>query len=241
MLFGASPRQNRGTLPVLPAIDASPALWISHSRPISLAHIVTGSAGEDGFCRPGFTYKSLVDYVYSRVDEHYILGEDIDTALTRDWKDKLSAGLVPRGLENDSVFRDSLFKLLSNTIKEKFVDRAEEILELDELEDAEAAAIEAAMIIIAKRFKGGVETDPSRAFANLQPYTADILQSIAVVAQGTVEALKQSIDYAFELRSRNTRVSSELFRQPKPVDSFIDDFALEAQMFANGLTQSVAM
>lgn len=199
------------------------------------------SAGEDGFCRPGFTYKSLVDYVYSRVDEHYILGEDIDTALTRDWKYKLSAGLVPRGLENDSLFRDALFKQLLLTVKAKIVDKAEQILEVDVLNDAQVASIGVAMEIVGKRFKGGFETDPSRAFTSLEPYTADILQSIAVVAQGTVEALKQSIDYSYELRSKNARVSSELFHQPKSVDSFIDDFALEAQMFANGLTQSVAM
>ena len=197
--------------------------------------------GEDGFCRPAFTHKSLVDYVYSRVDEHYILDEDIDTALTRDWKYKLSAGLVPRGLENDSLFRDALFQQLLMTVKAKFVDKAEEILEADELDESVEASIEAAMQTIGTRFKGGVEFDPSGAFRNLEPYVADILQSIAIVAQGTVEALKQSIDYSYELREKNARVSSELFHQPKPVDSFIDDFAIEAQMFANGLTQSVAL
>ena len=38
----------------------------------------------------------------------------------------------------------------------------------------------------------------------------------------------------------NERVSSQLFNQPKPVDSIVDDFAVEAQSFANSLTLSAA-
>ena len=197
--------------------------------------------GEDGFCRPAFTYKSLVDYLYSRVNEHYILDEDLDNVLTRDWKQKVSAGLVPRGLEADYAFREALKTHLTVVIREKFIDRAEEILDVENLPVQTLAAIDTAMKAISKKFQGGVEVAfLNNAFKDLDPYTTDVLQTIAVVIQGTVEALKQSIDYSFELRLKNDRVSSELFHQPKPVDSFIDDYAIEAQMFANGLTQSVA-
>jgi hypothetical protein len=198
--------------------------------------------GEDGFCRPGFPYKYVVTYIYSRVEELLILGEDLDLALTRDWKAKLSAGLVPRGLENDSLFRDSLHRLLLSTVEAKFADKAEEILQVEELNKPTRKAVKAATAAIGERFNGGTEPNLSKTvFKRLDPLAADCLLSIAYTIQGVVEGLKQSIDYAFDLRTQDARVSSELFHQAKSVDSFIDDFALEAQMFANGLTQGAAL
>jgi hypothetical protein len=198
--------------------------------------------GEDGFCRPGFPYKYVVTYIYSRVEELSIIGEDLDLALTRDWKAKLSAGLVPRGLENDSLFRDSLHKLLLSTVEAIFIDKAEELLEVGELNKPTLKAVKAATAAIGDRFDGGAEPNLSKTFfKGLDPYTADSLLSIAFIIQGVVEGLKQSVDYAFDLRTQDARVSSELFHQAKSVDSFIDDFALEAQMFANGLTQGAAL
>ena len=197
--------------------------------------------GEDGFCRPAFTYKNLIDYIFSRNEEHYILGEDLDTALSRDWKYKISAGLVPRGLEDDDIFRRALQDKLIATLQDKFIDKAEDILELENLDNASLQSITMSMQAIGERFKNGIERDPTIPFMTLDPYTSDCMISIATVMQGTVEALKQTMDYAYELRTKNARVSSELINQPKSVDSFIDDFAIEAQMFANGLTQSVAL
>lgn len=49
------------------------------------------------------------------------------------------------------------------------------------------------------------------------------------------------ISYAQFLAEEKSRVSSELFKQPKPVDSIADDFAVEAQNFAIGLTMSTAL
>lgn len=198
--------------------------------------------GEDGFCRPAFTHKSLVDYLFGRVEEQYMVGEDLGLTLSRDWKYKISAGLVPRGLENDSKFKDALQARLLSVVKEKFFDKAEDLLEVEELNDQHAAIVEAIVKTIGKTFKGSAEVQlQNTLLQDLDPFTADVFQSIAVVCHGVVLGLKQSIDYAFDLRHRNARVSSELFHQPKPVDSFIDDFAIEAQQFANGLTQSVAL
>ena len=58
----------------------------------------------------------------------------------------------------------------------------------------------------------------------------DALHSIAIVMYGVVEALKQTMDFLYDLRTKNARVSSEMFHKPKSVDSFIDDMALEAQV-----------
>jgi hypothetical protein len=38
----------------------------------------------------------------------------------------------------------------------------------------------------------------------------------------------------------NDRIASEIYSQPKPVDSIVDDFAVEAQNFANSLVMSAA-
>lgn len=198
--------------------------------------------GEDGFCRPAFTYKSLIDYMFSRVEEQYMLGEDLDKTLTRHWKYKLSAGLVPRGLENDSKFKDALQGQLLSAVTAKFLDKTEDLLEVGELDTQHVQTVDTIMKAFGQGMKRTVEPIlPDAIFEGLDPYTTDVLQSIAVVAQGVVIGLKQSIDYAYDLRSKNARVSSELFHQPKSVDSFIDDFAIEAQLFANGLTRSVAL
>ena len=165
----------------------------------------------------------------------------MDTALSRDWKYKISAGLVPRGLEDDDIFRRALQDKLIATLQDKFIDKAEDILELEMLDNASLQSITMSIQAIGERFKNGIERDPTIPFMTLDPYTSDCMISIATVMQGTVEALKQTMDYAYELRTKNARVSSELINQPKSVDSFIDDFAIEAQMFANGLTQSVAL
>jgi hypothetical protein len=58
--------------------------------------------------------------------------------------------------------------------------------------------------------------------------------------KSVVNALKQTIDFLVELRQGNQRLSSELYNQPKPVDSVIDDFAVEAQNFAKSLTESAS-
>jgi hypothetical protein len=52
-------------------------------------------------------------------------------------------------------------------------------------------------------------------------------------------ALRQIIDHAIDLRVSAERISSEMIRQPKPVDTFLADFAVEGQQFATSLTSSV--
>jgi hypothetical protein len=54
------------------------------------------------------------------------------------------------------------------------------------------------------------------------------------------QIVSQVIDSGKKAYVYNERVSSELYNQPKPVDSIVDDFAVEAQNFANALTMSAA-
>ena len=48
------------------------------------------------------------------------------------------------------------------------------------------------------------------------------------------------IDFAVKAHMYNDRVSCELYNQPKPVDSIVDDFAYEAQNLASVLTTAAA-
>lgn len=60
------------------------------------------------------------------------------------------------------------------------------------------------------------------------------------VAKLSERVVKQIIDFAQESYLYDTRFSQELWNQPKPVDSIVDDFAVEAQNFANSLALSAA-
>ena len=51
---------------------------------------------------------------------------------------------------------------------------------------------------------------------------------------------RQIIDFAAKGYLYGDRISSEFSNQPKPVDSVVDDFAVEAQNFANSLTMAAA-
>lgn len=51
------------------------------------------------------------------------------------------------------------------------------------------------------------------------PETSTLLETV-------VTALTQKIVHSIDLQSRNQRISSEAENQPKPADSFLDDFAV---------------
>ena len=85
--------------------------------------------GEDGFCRPGCTYSHILDYLYARVEETLIIGGGDTVVLTRDWKAKIAAVLVPRGLENDLTFRSALHAKLTTAIYKLFVELAADFMD----------------------------------------------------------------------------------------------------------------
>jgi hypothetical protein len=192
--------------------------------------------GENGFLRPGWPYRKLVDYLYGRVVEHYEIGDGIFDVVTRDWKVKLAAGIVPRGLEVDGLFIEALEHELEMVLRAKFEDEVKFTMGLRELPTDLTQAISKEMdtIMKANRFDGHL--DMNRADSGIDPVVYGTGQFITAV----LRALNLIVDYAAEMRSTNSRLSSEAFNQPKPVDSFVDDFAVEAQNFANALAESAA-
>ena len=146
----------------------------------------TGSNyGVDGFLRPGFSYDSVIAYLESKLHEEMECGDDVSTHfLSRDWKTKLAASLVPRGLESDDMFIGFL------------------------REEWSASVVRAST-------------------------TGDVVVSLH-------DCLEQIIDHAQRSFLVDDRYSSQVETQPKPVDSIVDDFAVESQGFANSLAQSAA-
>jgi hypothetical protein len=60
------------------------------------------------------------------------------------------------------------------------------------------------------------------------------------IAKRLDQVCNQLIEFATKAYLFNERVSSELYNQPKPVDSIVDDFAMEAQSFSDSLITSAA-
>jgi hypothetical protein len=197
--------------------------------------------GEDGFLRPGFTYRHLIDYLYAQAQEHREIGSNPEESiLSRDWKAKLASSLVPRGLENDALFHEAVYGQLELEIGRKFEDEVLKTLRGDELSQEARNAIAEQMSSLTRQWNSsGLASEVATGVYSGSDNDKIILET-STVLESVVTALTQTIVHSIDLRSRNQRISSEAVNQPKPVDSFLDDFAVEAQNFANSLTQSTA-
>jgi hypothetical protein len=191
----------------------------------------TGANYGDGFLRPGFPYRELVNYLYARACEHHDMNADTDAIVTRDWKIKVAASIVPRGLETDGLFYESLFEELHVVLWQKYEDEVKRAMGAKNLPTEVSSAISFQMDIIAGR------KDSAAASATDDP----TVEAIGKLIKSVLVGLRESIDYSVELRADNARIPSELFNQSTAIDSIVDDFAVEAQNFANGLTQSAAL
>jgi hypothetical protein len=81
--------------------------------------------GVDGFLRPGFPYIEGVKYLWSKVVEHMESNQDMDEVLSRDWRTKFAAALVPRGMEYHESFLTALISKVRQTIFEHFLSMVE--------------------------------------------------------------------------------------------------------------------
>jgi hypothetical protein len=77
--------------------------------------------GEDGFLRPGFSYAHVIDYLHSKAIEYQESEQDLDNVLSRDWKIKIAASMVPRGMEMNKDFINALTHQLQSVIFDKFL------------------------------------------------------------------------------------------------------------------------
>jgi hypothetical protein len=198
----------------------------------------SGNFGEDGFLRPGFSYEECIDYLFSKAVEHMETEQPMEEFLSRDWKIKLAAALVPRGMELNSDFVRRLTLQWNAAVHANFLQKVE----------------------IDSRFRGSKVIESLRTLRPPKSRISDkswnkILDALpgdkelkhalgtehVSIAKLLCNLCQELVDFAAEQSLYNERVSSELFNQPKPVDSVVDDFAVEAQTLANSLVLSAAI
>ena len=181
--------------------------------------------GEDGFLRPGFPYRAGVDYLRDKMEEYRATGQSIDDMLSRDWKIKFAAALIPRGLEHNEKFLGALKTEWHNVVFTRLVKDLEADKNFDEK--------------VLKSLKDTNEEDDADHEAIW--LLAEEKSESGFYCRRVYMTLLRLIDFAQELRSEDLRISSSLFHQLKAVDHIVDDFAVEAQSVANALTQSAAL
>lgn len=199
--------------------------------------------GEDGFLRPGFPYDHGMDYLRSKVIECLESGQDLGSVITRDWKVKFAASLVPRGMEMNDYFITALHEQLHQSVFNTFIQgiKEDEITSSDTLESVLEARRDDLVGQRLMKHSADSYWDEFLAELDVDFETKEKLVGPHVFLAKQVENIcEQVIDTAVKSYLYNERISSELFNQPKPVDSILDDFAVEAQNFANSLTQSAA-
>jgi hypothetical protein len=200
--------------------------------------------GEDGFLRPGFSYSDAIDYLHSKGIECMETNQETENILSLDWRAKFASSMIPRGMEFNEDFIRSLTEEIQGEIFKKFVNEVKkdkQIASVDRLE----VAMTARKDVMSK----------SRSKLNHEQYWTTFLNGLGAVDESSMTRLKefhgsvakqieqvitQIIDFAKESYLYNKRFSQELHNQPKAVDSIVDDFAVEAQNFANALALSAA-
>jgi hypothetical protein len=204
----------------------------------------TGSNfGRDGFLRPGFAYAHGLDYLHSKVIEWMETNQDLDDILSRDWKAKFASSMVPRGMELNEEFIRVLYDKCQEAIFNKFVKEVmtDKKITSDDLGNALISRKDS----MANRredldhrrywteFLVGMEGLDDETRTRLQDFHCEIAKRLEQTVTRIVEFATKSYLY-------DERTTAELFNQPKAVDSIVDDFAVEAQNFANALVMSAA-
>lgn len=229
------------------AIDGIPLVdrYASFSRQThwsnaEVVHRGTGSNfGMDGFLRPGFSYDCLVDYLYARIKEHQESRQNLTQILTFVWKEKIAASLIPKGMELNKDFlltlrlmlRFCIFNRIFGQVKPNWkIGRDSLNLILQEARKNSKVRLDDMMNWEGVLNEMKVDQDMKRAIRANHISMAKYLEI----------ACNQIIDHASRGYLYNERIATELSNQPKPVGSILDDFAVEAQNFANSLVMAVA-
>ena len=168
--------------------------------------------------------------------------QDMDDILSRDWMIKFAAAWVPRGME----MNESFIRALNCELKKSIVSNC-----IKEIGKDEQIISDSLMINLKARV---LELEGERMLSNSKKYWTEFLHDLKLEKE-TKEALEDShvfiakrlemichqvIEYAKKAYLYNERISSEMFNQPKSVDTVYEDFAPEAQGFANSLGMSAA-
>ena len=204
--------------------------------------VTRGTIGNygDGFLRPGFSYDDCIDYLHAKVVECQESGQDVNEILSRDWLNKMAAALIPRGMELNEDFIGALRERWQEAVFSKMLREIQNDKELHEMALEDTFRTRKSQLHPYKCCSAGYW----QAFLQGLPVNRATKKKLEQKCLATADPMdlicNQVIDFAAKAYLYNERLPSELLNQPKPVDSIVDDFAVEAQNFANSLTLSAA-
>lgn len=200
--------------------------------------------GEDSFLRPGFAYKHGLDYLHSKVVEWIetqqpLLSASSPSILTEDWLTKFAASMVPAGMELNDDFVNAMMEEISGLIFKKFMEGVKVDPMLSSPDRLEAA-------LLARR--ESLSRQGKSHHITREEYWSEFLRGLGALDKESLKRLEtyhcqivthlerlvgQIVDFAKQSHLYNRRFRQQFWNQPKPVDSVIDDFAVEAQNHAN--------
>lgn len=198
--------------------------------------------GEEGFLRPGFLYSHGLDYIHAKIIEHRESQQDMNNILSRDWTVKMASSLVPRGMELNEDFIEALYAKLHEAVFQKLI---------KEVNGDKEIGTNDLVAVLKSRYEG---MQKQRMSSDFNSFWDEFVDGLAIdektrsavdekyifIARHMDLVCNQIIEFAAKAYLVNDRVSCELYNQPKPVDSIIDEFAVEAQNFSSVLTSSAA-
>jgi hypothetical protein len=175
--------------------------------------------GVAGFLRPGSPYVKIVDYLYARAVEHHEIGAD-NNIVSRDWRFKLAASIVPRGLETDELFRNALIKELNAVLRNKLAAEAKAAVGTERLSSSLAVsslerAINEKMKEVTSRWNDDAVVQTGRGSGDV------VVEQIGAFIETVVVAFRQTIDFAVEAASMNNRIVSGGRMKAPVTDSFL--------------------
>lgn len=198
--------------------------------------------GQDGFLRPGFQYEYGINYLHSKVHEYRETRQDMDvvSVLSRDWKIKFAASFIPRGMEFNRDYLDALREQIEKTVLHKFIADVEKDKELNGKVDDVGTVLR----MRARSLNNG-DRDPDTYWHDFiknlnipEEQRAHVANQHGFAAEQLGIMLQEIIEQAQNDAKNNLRISTQGYNQPRSVDSWIDDFAVEAQNTASGLATS---
>jgi hypothetical protein len=208
----------------------------------------TGSShGQDGFLRPGFSYVSVVDYLYDKVVELLEIGAKEHPVLSRDWKVRFAAAIVPIGLENDSLFYDSVILQLEAAVQSKFQKESKVVAGRLKISPDlwETISEEKAKLKVASLPKISALISCSFASTYVNCKDDDCFQTqiraISSASQLVLLVFKEIVDCAIQQRLANQRSVLALHKQPNAVDTFIGGVSGDSQVISDNMAYVIVL
>ena len=192
--------------------------------------------GQDGFLRPAMKYENLIKYLYDQAKERRAINADLGSIISRDWKTKLASAIVPRGLEIDDLFIQTVFDTVKESLFERFLLEVKSETSVPSNKSLDSDVVEVIEIevnsiakIWTQNSDGSVVSRLDSVYESIDTESKKAVNMVGELIECVARGLKQTVDHAIAQRESNKRISSFFFTQPLSTDSFTVDFAVEGK------------